>query len=138
MYGGTYFVSTFTKNSTVTEMIDALLGEIKKYRAKGATAEELKKGQNYIAGSFARSLQSPGALASRLTDIELYGFPKNHLETYIQKLRAVTQNDIQRVAQEYFLLDDLLMVMVTPAQETTSKVEQYGPVSVVKLEDAIQ
>jgi zinc protease len=138
MYGGTYSISTFTKNATVKEMIDAVLNEIKKYRAKGATQEELKKGQNYLAGSFARSLQSPEALAGRLTDIELYGFSKNHLETYIQKLREVTLDDVQRVARKYFLLDDLLMVLVTPAQETSAQVQSYGPVNVVELDDAIQ
>jgi zinc protease len=138
MYGGTYSISTFTKNATATDMIDAVLNEIKKYRAKGASAEELKKGQNYIAGSFARSLQSPEALASRLTNIEIYGFPKNHLETYIQKLRAVTLDDVQRVAQKYFLLDDLLIVLVTPAQETSPKVQKYGSTNVVELDDAIQ
>ena len=138
MYGGTYSISTFTKNETVNEMMDAVLNEIKKYRAKGASPEELKKGQNYIAGNFARSLQSPEALASRLTDIELYGFPRNHLETYIQRLRAVTLDDVQRVAQKYFLLDDLLIVLVAPAELTTPKVQKYGTVNSVELQDAIQ
>jgi zinc protease len=138
MYGGTYSISTFTKNATVTDMMDAVLNEIKKYRAKGATAEELKKGQNYIAGSFARSLQSPEVLATRLTDIEIYGFPKNHLETYIQRLRSVTLDDVKRVTQKYFLLDDLLIVLVAPATESLLKVQSYGPTSVVELQDAIQ
>jgi zinc protease len=138
LYGGTYSISTFTKNGTIDETMGVVLDEIKKYRAKGATTEELKKGQNYTAGSFARSLQSPEALAARLTDIELYGFAKDHLEKYIQKLRAVTLDDVQRVAQKYFLLDDLLIVLVSPAQETAPKVQKYGSVSVVELEDAIQ
>ncbi len=138
LWGGSYSISTFTKNETINETMDVVLDEIKKYRSKGATAEELKKGQNYIAGSFARSLQTPDALAARLTDIELYGFAKDHLELYIQKLRAVTLNDVQRVVQKYFLLDDLLIVLVAPAQETSPKVEKYGPVSVVELDDAIQ
>ncbi len=138
LWGGSYAISTFTKIETTNETIDVVLEEIKKYRAKGATADELKKGQNYIAGSFARSLQSPEALAGRLTDIELYGFPKNHLETYIQRLRAVTLDDVRRVVQKYFLLDDLLIVLVAPAQEVSPKVERYGPVSVVELDDAIQ
>jgi predicted Zn-dependent peptidase len=138
LYGGTYSISTFTKNATVNEMIDAMLNEIKKYRDKGATAEELKKGQNYVAGSFARGLQSPEALAARLTDIEIYGFPRNHLETYVQKLKAVTLEDVQRVARKYFLLDDLLIVLVAPAEETSPKVQTYGAVNVVELQDAIQ
>jgi zinc protease len=138
LYGGTYSIATFTKNSSLNETIDVVLDQLKKYRANGASPEELQKGQNYIAGSFARTLQTPDALAAWLTDIEIYGFPRNYLETYIQNLRKVTPGDIRRVVQKYFLLDDLLMVLVTPAQETSSKVQSYGPVSQVELEEAIQ
>ena len=119
-------------------MIEGVLEEIGKYRTGGATAQELKKAQNYLAGSFARGLQSPEALASRLTDIEIYGYPADYLETYIQKIRAVTLEDVQRVVQKYFLLDDLLMVFVAPGKETAPEVQKYGPVSVVELDDAIQ
>ncbi len=138
LWGGSYSIATFTKNTTIDETINVVLDELKKFRAKGATAEELKKGQNYIAGTFSRSLQSPEALAARLTDIELYGFPKDHLETYIQRLKAVTLDDVQRVAQKYFLLDDILIVLVTPSEETSPKVQKYGPVTVVDLENAIE
>lgn len=136
--GGTYSISTFTKNETVKEMVEAILAELKKFREKGATQEEWKKAQNYMAGNFARSLQTPEALASRMTDIELYGFPKDYLETYIKKIKAVSLSDVQRVAQKYFLVDDLLIVLVTPAQQTAPVVEPYGPMSVVELKDAVQ
>lgn len=138
MYGGTYSIATFTKNATANQMIDGVLAEIGKYRTGGATSAELKKAQNYLAGNFARGLQSPEALASRLTDIELYGYPADYLETYIQKIRAVTLEDVQKVVQKYFLLDDLLMVFVAPGKETAPEVQKYGPVSVVELDDAIQ
>ncbi len=138
LYGGTYSISTFTKNATVNQMIDGVLEEIRKYRADGATAQELKKAQNYLAGSFARSLQSPEALAYRLTDIEIYGFPRDYLETYIQKLRAITQGDVRRVVEKYLLSDDLLIVLVAPGKEVEPEVQKYGPVGVVELEDAIQ
>ena len=42
------------------------------------------------------------------------------------------------VAQKYFLLDDLLIVLVAPGKEILPEVQKYGPVSVVELEDAIQ
>jgi zinc protease len=136
--GGTYAIYTFTKNETVSDLIDALLGELHKFRDKGVTSEELHKAQNYVAGSFARSLQAPEALAAKLTDIELYGLPKDYLETYIRKLKTVKLEDVLRVAQQHFLLDDLLIVLVTPAQTTKPAVERYGDVSVVELKDALQ
>jgi predicted Zn-dependent peptidase len=77
-------------------------------------------------------------LASRLTNIEIYGFSRNHLETYIQKLRAVTLDDVQRVVQKYFLLDDLLIVLVAPAKDIQPNLQSYGSMDVVELENAVQ
>jgi zinc protease len=138
LLGGTYVISTFTKNETITETIDVLLAEVARFRNKGCSKEEMVKAQNYLAGSFARSLQSPEALASRLTDIELYGFPKDYLERYIERIRSVKQTDIERVVKERFLLDDLLMVLVTPADETVGKVQHYGQTTAISLDDAVE
>ena len=138
LYGGTYVISTFTKNETLTETVDVVLEEIRKYREKGGTVEEVKKAQNYLSGEFARSLQTPEALAFNITSVELYGFPKNYLDTYIEKLKAVSNADVQRVVSRHFLLNDLLFVFVGPAKLDSSIVERYGPTSVVDLKDAVQ
>jgi len=137
LYGGSYLISTFTKNGTVSEMMDALLGELQLYRAKGATSEEWKKARNFIAGSFARGLQTPAALAAGITDIELYGLPRDYMETYIRNVESVSLVDVNRVVEKYFSLDDLLVVLVTPAQQVTAAAEKYGPVTVVGLQDGI-
>jgi len=138
LLGGSYVISTFTKNETISETIDVVLGEVARFREKGATKEEMMKAQNYIAGSFARSLQSPEALASRITDIELYGFPQDHLEKYIERIRRVQLADVQRVVREHFYLEDLLMVFVTPANESAAKVQGYGETATISLDEAVE
>ena len=116
--GGMYLISTFTKNPTTRETIDVALEEVRKYREKGATKEELLKAQNYLAGDFARDLQAPENLASNLSEMIFYGFPNDHLETYVQRLKSVTLDDIKRVVQRYFLLDDIIIMVVTNPKET--------------------
>jgi len=138
LYGGTYVISTYTKIESLKEMLDALLGEVKKFRDQGATPDEVKKAENFLAGSFARGLQSPEALASRLTDIEIYGFPRDYVDTYIQKLRSVSADDVHRVARQHFLLDDLLIVLVAPAEQVRKEAERYGSVTVMELKDVVQ
>jgi zinc protease len=138
LYGGSYAISTFTKNETVKESIDVILEELKKYRATGPTQEELTKARNYIAGTFARSLQSPEALAGRITDMELFGFPKNHLETYIERIKAFSLDDVKRVVRQYYPSDDMLIVLVTPAEPVKSMMSSYGRVTVVSLDTAVE
>jgi len=132
MFGGVDSIDTFTKNKTITETINVVLEELKNFRERGPTKEEWQKAQNYIAGSFAWSLQTVdfGYRAIRLSE--------RLLESYIENIRAVQLADAQRVAHEYFLLDDLVLVLVTPAQETLPAIKQYGEVSILELRDAIQ
>jgi zinc protease len=138
LFGGTYVISTYTKNESVKEMLDAMLGEVKKFRDQGATRDEVKKAQNFLAGSFARGLQTPEALATRLTDTEIYGFSDDYVETYIERLRAVSLDDVRRVAREHFPLDDLLLVLVAPVEQVRAIAGQYGEVSVTEIQDVIR
>jgi zinc protease len=138
LQGGMYLVSTFTKNPTTRETIDVALEEVKKFREKGATKEELSKAQNYLAGSFARELQAPENLAANLSDVVFFGFPNNYLETYVEKLKAVTLNDVKRVANQYFHHDDLIIVVVTNPKETQESLLGLGTITNLKLEDVIQ
>ena len=134
---GMYLISTFTKNQTTREVIDIALAEVKKFRDEGATAEELSKAQNYLAGGFARSLQAPEALAAQISDMEFFNQASDYLTTYIQKLKAVTLDDVKRVAQKYFLYDDLVMLVVTPAKDVQPKLESLGKVEVMDFQNVI-
>jgi len=70
--------------------------------------------------------------------VEFYGLPRNYLNTYIENLKRVTLSDVQRVAKKYFLYDDLVILVVTPAKQTESSLATLGPVKVIPFEEAIQ
>ena len=138
LFGGTCVISTYTKNESLKEMLDAMLGEVRKFRDQGAARDEWKKAQNFLAGSLARGMQTPGALASRLTETEIYAFPSDYIETYIERVRAVSQEDVRRVAREHFPLEDMLIVLVAPAEQVREVAGQYGSLSVMELQDAVR
>lgn len=136
-YGGLFLVSTFTKNATTRQTLDVALEEIRKFREQGATKEEVAKAQNYLIGDFARDLQAPENLAANLSEMLLYGFPADYLETYLAKIRAVTLDDVKRVAREYFHYDNLVIVLVTNPKETQESLAGLGPIEVVALDQVI-
>jgi predicted Zn-dependent peptidase len=138
LYGGSYVIGTFTKNETLAETIDVILAELSKLRERGVTKEELQKAQNYLAGDFARGLQTPEALASQISDIELYGFPGDYLETYIQNIRNVQLAEVSTVIKKYFRFDDLVFVLVGPADKACAGVEKYGIVNTMTLDEVVE
>jgi zinc protease len=135
--GGMFVVSTFTKNPTTRQTIDVALEEIRKFREKGVTKEEVLKAQNYLIGIFARELQAPENLAANLSEMIFYGFPPDYLETYVARIRAVTVEDVKRVANQYFHYDNLIILVVTNPQETQESLMGLGPIEAVELNQVI-
>lgn len=136
--GGTYVISTFTRTETTAEIIKVILDQIALFRSHGPTAGEVGKAKNYIAGGFARGLQTPGTLATRITDGELYGFPPDYLQTYIEDVNGVRLDEMKRVIGERFLIDDALIVLVMPASARPAMLEEIGSVSVIGLDAAVE
>lgn len=126
--GGTYLISTFTKNSTVKEVFDVLFTELKKYREKGPTDKEILKAKNYLIGDFARDLQSPEMLTMYIADMVFYKRGDSYLADWVNNIRNVTRSEIENVIQKYFLMDDLLMMIVTNSSEVKPQVESFGKI----------
>ncbi|MBM4176362.1 MAG: insulinase family protein [Ignavibacteria bacterium] len=126
--GGTYLISTFTKNSTVKEVFDVLFNELKKYRDKGPSEKEILKAKNYLIGDFARDLQSPEMLTRYIADMVFYNRGENYLAEWVNNIRKASRIDIEKAIQKYFLMDDLLMMIVTNSSEVKPQVKTFGKV----------
>ena len=138
LHGGSFGIGTFTKNATMGEALDVIIAELKKYRTSGATNDEIEKAKNYITGNFARSLQTPGALAQRVTDIEVYGLPPDHFATYVEKVGRVTQKSLKEAVTRHFTVDDRVIVLLGPARDLRALAAPYGEVSVIPLDEAVR
>ncbi len=65
------------------------------------TAKELEFSKQAIIRGFPRGFETPNQMANRLGDVVLYDLPDDYFNSYIQKVRAVTLDDVQRVANRY-------------------------------------
>ncbi|MBL0081229.1 MAG: insulinase family protein [Saprospiraceae bacterium] len=54
-----------------------------------------------MAGSFARSLESPQTIAGFALNTYKYNLPKDYYNTYLSRLEKVSIADVQRVASKY-------------------------------------
>ena len=104
--------------------------EIRRIRDEKVSAIELADTQRAITARFALSLEQPtGALGFAIVR-KAYGFPPDYWETYPAKVRAVTVEDVQRVARRYLNPDAMQLVAVGDGRKIQSDLEKYGPVAV--------
>ena len=90
----------FTK--VTKESVAEFLKELRGVRGEiPITQKELEFAKQAIIRGYPRGFETPGQIANRLGDVVLYGLPDDYFNNYIQRVRAVTLSDVQRVANRY-------------------------------------
>jgi zinc protease len=81
---------------------DIIKGELEKIKETPISVGELEKSKNVIAGDLLRAMDSSHELPRLMTDTEIvYGNEKG-LSDYLNKLKALTQQNILATANKYF------------------------------------
>jgi predicted Zn-dependent peptidase len=84
------------------EAQEIVFAELDSIATKGVTARELEKAKNRMHAAFVFGLQSNMARSQHLAEYELYWGDANLLRLELDRYLAVSIEDIQRVAGEYF------------------------------------
>ena len=118
----------------VTEKSDSALIEfIKELRGirEPVPQAELDKAKSYVQLSLPAAMETTFGIAARLAAIALYDLPLDFLNTYSQRISAVTQADVQRVARQYVRPDEMNVVVVGDLAEIEAGIRALGVGSVV-------
>jgi zinc protease len=100
--------------SRLSEAHAALLTELDRIVREPPEAEELERARRFLIGNQAISLQRNGARAAVLALNTLYGLgAKEHVE-YPERIKAVSRDDVLRVARKYLLLRSPTLVVIGP------------------------
>ena len=100
------------RNEKVDSAVVEFLREINNMRTVKVSNEELQNTKNLYNGSFALGLENPARMASFASNILINNLPKDFYRTYLQKINAVTPDDILRVSKKYFGYNDTRIVIV--------------------------
>lgn len=88
--------------------------ELDKLKADGLSEEELNRAKASVIGQRKVAMQDNGQLAMQVGLDELYGLGYDYFKTADDRYRAVTMDDIKRVAGKYFADKPHAVVLVKP------------------------
>jgi len=123
---GDIVADTDTKSSTTAETLRLIVDEISRLQRQRVQARELEDAQAYLMGNFPLTIETPGAIALQVLNAVFYGLDLNELQTYRERVGAVTLDDIQRVAREYLHPDRLSIVLVGDASVFAKRLAGVG------------
>ena len=97
------FAATAGVQTAVTkESVVEFLKELRGIRGEiPVTPAELEFSKQAIIRGYPRTFETPDQIANRLTPLVVYGLPDSYFNDFIPKIRAVTAEDVARVANKY-------------------------------------
>jgi zinc protease len=122
-------VTVQTKNENVPRAARTILDEMARMRESLVTPTELAGAQEAIINSFVFRFTSRFSVVTQLLTLEFDEFPPDYLDTLLDRYRAVTREDVQRVARQYLRPDDTTILVVGNTAPIEAALSALGPVT---------
>jgi len=91
-----------TSRESAAKVVQSVVSEFRKLKAEPVPEEELRRSKDQLKGSLMLSLESSTARMSNLARQEMYFDRYYDLDELIEKIEAVTIEDLQSLANEFF------------------------------------
>jgi zinc protease len=134
MSAGAIAAYASVRTAVADSAVDELLSELRRITAAPVEPDELSMMQNYVAGSFPLTVETPMQVASQLQAIELYHLPKDYFSSFPARVRALTAARVQELAKTYLHPDDAVIVVAGNAAKLKPMLERFGPVKVTSAD----
>ncbi|MEW6126117.1 MAG: pitrilysin family protein [Acidobacteriota bacterium] len=131
---GVFFGASETRTAVTLAAIKEMLAEFERLRRVPVSAADLQNAKNYLNGYFSLSLSTQGGITDRIVTYRMLGLPKTILETYRERVEAVTAEQIQQAAQKYIQTNDAIIIVVGDAAKLGAQLAELGTVEVLNLE----
>jgi len=102
-------------------------------RREDVLPKELSEAQMRVAGSMVMGMQTIQQQAGYRVDAILNGYPIDYYDVYPQKINQVTQDQIREVMNKYVKDDQMVVIVVAPAEAVKEQLEKLGDVEVVPM-----
>jgi predicted Zn-dependent peptidase len=102
--GNTYFtIQTDVKKEKNQEALAEIYKEIERLKQETIPLAELDLFRNYLIGSFLGVLATPFQIMQQIKVLHDENLPADYYDTFIQKIKAITPQDLQRAAQTHLV-----------------------------------
>lgn len=129
-HAGYFSVHAAVRNDVVAATLTEIFYEIDRMRSLPVTENELKDAANYLSGAFSLGVATQDGLLGQLSTVYLDNLPEDYLETFRDKIRALTLEDVLQTARRYFDSPNARIVVVGDRTQIESQAALFGEVRV--------
>lgn len=114
---GYWKFNTKTGPENTKKVIGGIFKEIRKLINEGITDEELQTAKNRLTGLLPFFVETTDDVAQRVFDMIKENKPFDYFDKKADRILAVSKDDVLRIAQKYFTLDQFYIVIDGPIEE---------------------
>jgi zinc protease len=107
---GTWDISAGVNPANLERAIDLILKEVALFVEQGVSEQELRDSQDNFVGRLPLSLESNGGVANALLNIERYQLGLDHYQTFEERVRAITPEQVHQAIRRYLNPERLAIV----------------------------
>ncbi|MCX6552023.1 MAG: pitrilysin family protein [Acidobacteria bacterium] len=123
---GDIVAETDTQSETTGEALRVIVDEFFRIEREAVEFRELEDAKAYMTGNFPLTIETPDAISTKVLTALFYGLPLKDLETFRERVNAVTTLDIERVTRAYLKPDRLSIVLVGNAAAFLAELQRVG------------
>lgn len=132
---GPFQVSTSVGSDVTAPAIREIMAELVAMAESGPAEEEVAAARDYAAGVFGLQFETVGQVASRVTQLIIYGLPETYFQEYRDTIRGVTRDEVAEAASCHIRPEEVQIVVVGDADVIGPEIEKLG-LGVVEVVDA--
>jgi len=122
----TFKATASVRNAVTDSAVVEIYKEIKKITTELVSDEELKNVKAKYVGNFVMGIERPSTVATYALRTKTEGLSKDFYETYLEKIEAVTKEQVLSAAKKYFLKDNLRIVVTGKGSEVVDALVPAG------------
>jgi zinc protease len=126
---GYFTVHAAVRNEVAAATLTEIFYEMDRMRSLPVTTEELESARSYLSGVFSLGVATQDGVLGQLSTVYLDRLPEDYLETYREKIHALTAADILVAARRHFDSPNAQIVLVGDRDQIADQAAVFGPVT---------
>jgi zinc protease len=124
--GGLFGAATAVATEAVARSAQVVVEAMARLQDERVDPNELSRAQGYVALGLPRYFETTSDIAVHLREQLLYGLPADYWETYVDRILAITADDVRQAAARHLQPDSCVIAVVADAERVQRALEDTG------------
>jgi predicted Zn-dependent peptidase len=129
---GLFYAICQTREDAAISALRDILDEFERIRSVPVSERELEQAKEAYVNSFVFNFTTPALVVRQMVLIRFFGLPEDYLSRYVERVAAVTREDILRVARRYVLPAEAVILVLGDREKFSGPLDEFGEVHTIE------